>query len=423
MKKTIGIMLSLLLCAALILPACAESAVTITLSQSALEIGTGGKIKLEVNTESTEKLKYTWETSDKKIASVDGKGTVSGVAEGEATVTCSAVLGKDVVAAAECKVTVYTSIKTVKAASPIKGNLLFVNKPIQIETTIAPENATYQKLVWTSSDESIATVDENGVATGHLPGKVSITCESNQPNQQKAISASIQFTVKQPVDEIVLDATMVVLWEKDSLPDLPNTAEVNAQALPENADNLKLDWSTSDKNIAEVKNGTITAKKAGGCVLTVAAADGGGTASSMDIIVLSPFTYKISADGTDSVDFAFTADAGKATEIAGKILRAAMERLNEIDNPSRFIMLKHFAKAAEANAQVFLTGTADDASCPVTLVMTDDQGNIALLSYDPVWGSFYFSVARSFSSDYAQVPVDGASFGAAIPEWVVKTEE
>ena len=116
MKKTIGIMLSLLLCAALILPACAESAVTITLSQSALEIGTGGKIKLEVNTESTEKLKYTWETSDKKIASVDGKGTVSGVAEGEATVTCSAVLGKDVVATAECKVTVYTSIKTVKAA-------------------------------------------------------------------------------------------------------------------------------------------------------------------------------------------------------------------------------------------------------------------------------------------------------------------
>ena len=122
MKKTIGIMLSLLLCAALILPACAESAVTITLSQSALEIGTGGKIKLEVNTESTEKLKYTWETSDKKIASVDGKGTVSGVAEGEATVTCSAVLGKDVVATAECKVTVYTSIKTVKAASPLKGN-------------------------------------------------------------------------------------------------------------------------------------------------------------------------------------------------------------------------------------------------------------------------------------------------------------
>ena len=423
MKKTISIILSLLLCAVLIVPAFAESAVSITLSQISLEIGTGGKVKLEVSTESTEKLKYTWASSDKKIASVDGKGTVSGVAEGEATITCSAVLDKEVVATSECKVMVYTSVKSVKAASPVKGNLLFVNKPIQIETTIVPENATHKKLIWTSSDESIATVDENGVATGHLPGKVKITCETDQPNQVKAISASVQFTVKQPVDEIVLDATAIVLWEKDSLPDLPDTAELNVEALPENADNRKVDWSTSDKSIAEVKNGTITAKRAGGCILTVAAVDGGGTSASVDIIVLSPFTYKISADGKDNAAFAFTDDAGKAAETAGAIIRAAMERLNEIDNRSRFIMLNHFAKAAGANGQVFLTGSADDASCPVILVMNDDHGNIVLLSYDPVWGSFYFSVARNFSDDFAQVPVDAAAFGSAIPEWVIKAEE
>ena len=423
MKKMICIMLSLLLCAALMLPAFAESAVVITLSQGSLEIGTGGKVKLEVSTESTEKLKYTWASSDKKIASVDGKGTVAGVAEGEATITCSAALGKDVVATAECKVTVYTSVKSVKAASPVKGNLLFVNKPIQIETTIAPENATHKKLVWTSSDESIATVDENGVATGHLPGKVKITCETDQPNQAKAISASIQFTVKQPVDEIVLDATAVVLWEKDSLAGLPDTAEVNAQVLPENADNLKIDWATSDKSIAEVKNGAITAKKAGGCTLTVTAADGGGTTAGVDIIVLSPFAYKINASALKDAGIAFTEDAGKAAETAAAMIRAAMERLNEAGNTSRFIMLNHFAKAAAANGQVFLTGAADDASCPVTLVMTDDQGNIGLLSYDPVWNSFYFSAARSFTGEFAQVPVDAASLGAVIPEWVVKTEE
>ena len=55
--------------------------------------------------------------------------------------------------------------------------------------------------------------------------------------------------------------------------------------------------------------------------------------------------------------------------------------------------------------------------------MNDDHGNIALLSYDPVWGSFYFSVARNFSGDFAQVPVDAAAFGSAIPEWVIKAEE
>ena len=101
MNRLMMILLALMLCTALICPVLAEGSVSIALSESSLVIGTGGKVKLEVATESTEKLKYTWETSDKKIASVDGKGTVSGVAEGEATVTCSAVLGKDVVATAD----------------------------------------------------------------------------------------------------------------------------------------------------------------------------------------------------------------------------------------------------------------------------------------------------------------------------------
>ena len=415
MKKMTCIILSLLLCAAMLLPAAAEGAVSITLSESSLVVGTGGKISLEVKTESTEKLKYTWESSDKKIASVDGKGTVSGVAEGEATITCSAVLGKDVAAKAECKVTVYTSVKSVKAASPVKGNLLFVGKPIQIETTIAPENATHKKLIWTSSDESIATVDESGVATGHMPGKVKITCETDQPNQAKAVTASVQLTVKQPVDKIELDATAIVLWEKGSLEGMPDTAELNAQAMPENADNLKLDWAASDKNIAEVKNGKITAKKPGGCTLAVTAADGSGTKAECDIIVLSPFTYKINADAMKDAGIAFTEDAGKASETAGKIVLGALDRLAEKENTSWYIQLKYFAKTAAANGRIILTGTAADPAFPVTVVMVDDQGNCGMLAYDPVWGTFYLSAGRSFAGEPAQVQVDAAAFGAMLP--------
>lgn len=424
MKKIMTIFLALLLGAAMMIPAFAEEtpAVSIQLSAETLTVGTGNKIKLEVTTESTEKIKYDWTTSDKKIASVDGKGTVAGVNEGEAVITCNAVLNKEVVATATCTVTVFTSVKSVKAASPIKGNLLFVGKPVQIETTIVPDNATYQKLVWTSSDESIATVDENGVATGHQPGKVKITCETDQPNQAKAISASVQLTVKQPVEEIVPDATTLVFWEKGSLPDMSDTAELNVEVLPENADNRKVEWSTSDKNIAEVKNGKVTAKKAGGCVVTVTAADGGGTAAECEVIVLSPFTYKISASTLEDQGLAFTEDAGKATETACTIIRAAMERLNAIESPSRFIMLNYFARAAAANGNVFLTGVTDDETFPVTVVMGDDQGNIALLSYDPVWGSFYFSTARTVAGNFAQTPVDAAAFGEAIPALFINDE-
>jgi len=419
MKRIIMVFLALLLCTAMTAPAFAEGpgSITIRLSESSLEIGTGSKISLAVETDSTEKIKYTWESSDKKIASVDGKGNVSGVKEGEAVITCTAVLNKETVATAACKVKVFTSVKSVKAASPVKGNIIFVNKPVQIETTVKPDNAAYPKLVWSSSDESVATVDESGVVTAHLPGKVKITCETNQPNQAKAVTASIQLTVKQPVEEIRLSAAMLVLWLKDSVPDGTDSAEITMEALPENADNRKVKWETTDKNVAAVNNGKITANKAGACEITVTAADGGGTVSRCEVIVLSTSTFRINASALEDTGVVFTEDAGKATETAGRIVRTALDRLAETENTSRAAVLNYFARAAAANGKVFLTGSPDKDTVPLTVVMQDDQDNCALLSYDPVWGSFYFSTARNITgNDFKQIAVDGAAFGEMLPK-------
>ena len=412
MKRMISICLALLLCTALLIPACAEGGIAIRLSAETLNIGTGSKVAVGVETESTEKIKYEWQSSDKKIAAVDGKGNVTGAAEGKATITCTAMLNKEAVATATCEVTVFTSVKSVKAASPVTGNTLLVNQPVQIETTIMPENATYRKLVWTSSDESIASVDENGVVTGHLPGKVKITCDTDQPNQAKPITANIQFTVKQPVEKIELDATTLVFWEKDSIPEQPDSAEVSLEVLPENADNRKVKWETSDKDIAEVKNGTIQAKKAGSCVISVTAEDGGGTTASCEVLVLSLYTYKIHATAEDA-GIIFDTDPGKATDTACRILKTAMDRLAEIENTSRAAMLGYFARTSAANGEVFLTGTADDAAFPVTLVMPDDRGNCAILAYDPGWGTIYFSTARGYTVELNRVQVDAAAFGEA----------
>ena len=415
MKRIMTVLLALLLCAAMLLPALAEGEVSITLSESSLLIGTGVKMKLEAATESTEKLKYTWESSNKKIASVDAKGTVSGVAAGEATITCTAMLGKNAVATASCEVTVYTSVKSVKAASPIKGNLLFVNLPVQIETTIAPKDAAYTKLRWTSSDESVATVDENGVVTAHQPGKVKITCETDQPNQTKALTASVQFTVKQGVEKIELDAEMLILWEKDTTQDAADTAEISLEVLPENAENRKVKWDTSDKNVATVKNGTVTVVKAGVCTVTATAADGGGTAASCKVFVLGSFTYKFNASTLKDAGVVFTADAEKATETAGRIVLSAQERLAETENVSRAEILNYFAQTAAANGKIYLTGSADNEAFPVTVVMVSDEDNCAMLTYDPVWGSFYFSTARHFTdNNFPQATVDNAAFGAML---------
>ena len=416
MMKRLMMILALILCAAMAVPAFAEGGVSLSLSETSLVIGTGVKFKLEAVTESTEKLKYTWESTDKKIASVDGKGTVSGIAEGEATITCSAVLGKEVVATAACNVTVYISVKSIKAKPPANGSALFINQPVQIGTTVTPENAAYAKLVWTSSDESIATVDENGVVTGHLPGKVKITCAADQPNQSKAITADTQFTVKQQVEEIRLNTTALTFWLKDTVPDGTDNAEITMEALPENANDRKVKWETSDKKVAQVNNGKVTAKGAGSCTITVTAADGGGTAAACEVFVLSPNSYRFSAYSLKDTDVAFVNDADKATKTAGLFIRAALERLDEIGNTSRAAMLRYFARTAAARGAVFLTGTEEDETCPVTLMMSDDAGNYGILTYDAIWDTFYFSAARKLTgNDFQQIAVDGAAFSQMIP--------
>lgn len=54
-------------------------------------------------------------------------------------------------------------------------NLFGINQTLQLSTTIEPSNTTDKKITWTSSDESIATVDNKGLVTGISNGEVTIT--------------------------------------------------------------------------------------------------------------------------------------------------------------------------------------------------------------------------------------------------------
>ena len=70
-------------------------------------------------------------------------------------------------------------------------NTLKVGNTLQLNTTVAPGNATNKKVVYSSSDNSIATVDENGLVTGLKAGKVTITATA----EGTTVSASIEIQV------------------------------------------------------------------------------------------------------------------------------------------------------------------------------------------------------------------------------------
>ncbi len=69
---------------------------------------------------------------------------------------------------------------------------VFPGGTAQLFAEVLPYNLTDRTVTWSSSDETIATVDENGVVTAHKPGECTITATSNQNPE---IKGSCTFTV------------------------------------------------------------------------------------------------------------------------------------------------------------------------------------------------------------------------------------
>ncbi len=117
----------------------------------------------------------TWTSSDTSVATV-ADGVVIPVAAGTATITATAG-GKT----ATCTVTVEPATVAVTGVSLNKTSIVLLTNGQNTETltaTVKPDDATDKTVTWTSSDESVATVDQNGKVTAIATGTATITAKA-----------------------------------------------------------------------------------------------------------------------------------------------------------------------------------------------------------------------------------------------------
>lgn len=115
----------------------------------------------------------TWTSSDTSIATVSSNGLVTAVKEGEVTIT-ALVAGTSLSDTAT--VTVKNATPTSITLSPSTVSLL-TGTLYTLTPSYKPANvnASLVDLVWTSSDESVATVDSDGIVTAVAEGTATIT--------------------------------------------------------------------------------------------------------------------------------------------------------------------------------------------------------------------------------------------------------
>lgn len=141
-----------------------------------------------------------------------------------------------------------------------KNNLdLLEGSSEKLTATVAPINTN---VIWTSSDESIATVDQNGNVTAIKEGLVTVTAQVENTNLYANCTVTVKKQSGTESESIKLDKNNFELFEdsKDKL---------TATVLPENSIHKNVVWSSSDESIAIVDpDGNVTAIREGTAIIT-----------------------------------------------------------------------------------------------------------------------------------------------------------
>ena len=252
-----------------------EAVVQITVSPETYRLGLGKSYQLEAtisNHGTATDIGIIWSSSDEDVCTVDENGKIYGVNYGYATITAEAADGYG--AYATCEVRVVREVTSLKLN--YSSITIVQGETFALKTTIKPSNATYKTAIFSSSDDSIAMVDEDGLVTGLEPGKVIIRADARDNSGKYALC---HVTVIEPVA-----ATGVTVSDKE-LVMLPGEKKQVTMSIKPVKSTDTVTWSSNNEAIASVtSNGTITAHQTGSATITVMTTS--GKTATIEVIVL-----------------------------------------------------------------------------------------------------------------------------------------
>lgn len=214
-----------------------------------------------------------WTSSNNDIAVVDENGFVTGISNGDVTITATTENGKT----ATWNVTV---ISTPLSIGLDKENVtldISTNKTYQFKATIYPSTAnTDIGLTWSSSDNSVATVNKDGVVTGVKNGTTVITVVTEN---QKATSASVTVQTSPVSISISPSSATIDLSAENKSVQLKATISPNTTNIKD-----KITWTSTNNNIATVdSNGLVRGYANGTVTITATTANGKSTKATITV--------------------------------------------------------------------------------------------------------------------------------------------
>ncbi len=292
----------------------------------------------------------SWSSSDETVATVAG-GTVTGIGAGTATITVTTVDGGKT---ASCVVTVSDPAKRVTGVTLERHEaVLRPDAETTLTAHVQPSDAANQKVIWTSSDPAVATVDASGKVTAVSQGTTVITVTTEDGGFTATCEVTVQI-IDVPVEGVTVDPTEATLK-------VGETVQLTAAVSPDNADIKVVDWSSSDETVATVKeNGLVTAVGAGTAQITAKTVNCG-----------------YSAICTITVEAAGSPDSSKPSKPSQSV-KPAEPAEAEKPAPSGSVEVKVPAVAADENGEAKASVSTSQISSAVTEAAKNNNAEVVI---------------------------------------------
>lgn len=218
-----------------------------TISQTKATINAGDIIELDVS--GTEKTPV-WTSYNVNVAKVDQNGIVTAVKKGKTTISARVGLSYK-----KCTITVVNpNIKINKATATV-----YTGKALKLKATVT---GTDKAVLWNSENPQIAVVSAEGVVTPVSAGTATITATANGKTAVSRITVIEKNSSAESTLDIKDDAVNLKTKGADKTYTLGYSISGKSSSVK---------WQSSDKTVASVSKGKVTAKKAGTAVITATA--------------------------------------------------------------------------------------------------------------------------------------------------------
>ena len=219
----------------------------------------------------------TWSSGDEAVATVDGNGLVTAVSDGMAEITA-----RSGSLSANAAITVASPVPSSITIEPVAHTFEAIGDTLQLAVVVLDqrENAMMDVTVtWSSGDDAVATVDENGLVTAVDNGKAEITAQAGDAMGTASITvAQVPANISIEVD--AEDTTLTEIGQTLQL--MVSVSDANDEPISEPS----VTWMSSDEAVVTVDEDGLVEAVGNGMADVMAAS--GDVSDMVSITVMDP---------------------------------------------------------------------------------------------------------------------------------------